>query len=202
MTKGSLGCLHCGARLDANDFLDGCVLYISDRDALVYVCRACGEETVVEFAADGVFLGRHKTRERHQAVERSDLVLEKGMGGAWARLGEREQWFPADLRVRSLACASCGMGGDMAAFLDGCYSYFPAVDVVYHRCANCGEKSNIRIEPDMVLFGGLYAAGTAHFMAMEAAVLASGRLSATRDGDNLLIELDEQSRIVPAGHNT
>ena len=54
----------------------------------------------------------------------------------------------------------------------------------------------------MVLFGGLYAAGTAHFMAMEAAVLASGRLSATRDGDNLLIELDEQSRMVPAAPNT
>jgi hypothetical protein len=51
--------------------------------------------------------------------------------------------------------------------LDTCHSYWSELNVLKCACPYCGETSEIQIENGVLWFGYIYAAGTAHFAAME-----------------------------------
>lgn len=96
----------------------------------------------------------------------------------------------------TLACRRCGHQPSPAEFLDGLKAWWPKVPVLIHLCTQCGEREEVQIEPDLVLFGYVYAAGTAHFCAMERCEIP-GLGVGGREQDLLLTLADRQWRLPP-----
>jgi hypothetical protein len=85
-------------------------------------------------------------------------------------------------KPRSLSCRQCGHVPDPPEFLSRLYGYFARVPVLFHRCRHCECREELQIADGAVLFGYVYAAGTAHFAAMERCELPALQVAAHRDG--------------------
>lgn len=96
---------------------------------------------------------------------------------------------------RTLACRRCAHLPTPAEFLDGLQHWWPSVPVIKHVCAHCGEREEVQLEPGVVLIGYVYAAGTAHFCAMERCDIPG--LQVGGRGDCLLLTLNDREWLLP-----
>lgn len=95
-----------------------------------------------------------------------------------------------------MKCWKCKRDYNVSDYFDGVRVWWPSIDVLQRECGNCGHKEEMRLESGKISFGYIYAAGTAHFAAMEEVMIEG--LEVTRLGSALEVRLDGKVWNVPA----
>ncbi|MEJ3651630.1 hypothetical protein WEH80_01300 [Actinomycetes bacterium KLBMP 9759] len=67
----------------------------------------------------------------------------------------------------TITCPGCSHPVPFADFIEACSAYSPALGTVRWSCPSCGSTTDFRPVEGAVQVGYVYAAGTAHFAAME-----------------------------------
>jgi hypothetical protein len=95
-----------------------------------------------------------------------------------------------------IPCRACSKRLSLRAFLDLCASFHPLTRTVAFTCPACGKGASARLSSREVEIGYLYAAGTAHFCAVQS-IPAPELLAYDRDG-MLIAEVDDQTWQFPS----
>ena len=96
------------------------------------------------------------------------------------------------MTLRTLKCRQCGFDPTPKQFIDGLTSAWADLRVVQHFCPKCGQREELQLVYSEVRFGYVYAAGSAHFAAMEHAKVPG--LLAWVEGKSLCVEYESKSR--------
>jgi predicted RNA-binding Zn-ribbon protein involved in translation (DUF1610 family) len=94
----------------------------------------------------------------------------------------------------TIDCPSCRQSVTPREFIAGCSHYWRDLDVVRFTCPKCGKDTDAQLETSKVVFGYVYAAGSAHFCGVDEIVVEG--LEVSRDRSNLAAHLDGQDWII------
>lgn len=89
----------------------------------------------------------------------------------------------------NVRCPSCKDAVPVAVFLAGCTGYHPALGTVRRTCPACGGVDDFRLVDGAVQLGYVYAAGSAHFAAIQDVPVPG--LAVEADPDGLRVRLAE-----------
>jgi hypothetical protein len=93
-----------------------------------------------------------------------------------------------------IECFYCKENIPPEQFFDTCHSYWSELNVLKCACPYCGEISEIQIENGIIWFGYIYAAGTAHFAAVEPVHIDG--LCVQHSSDSISIEFEGKEWII------
>ena len=71
------------------------------------------------------------------------------------------------MEAAEIQCPACKKMIPIERFLDSGESYDPGLKVLFFRCFDCGSTVEAQVEHGVMWLGYIYAAGAAHFAAME-----------------------------------
>ncbi|WP_232664390.1 hypothetical protein [Pseudonocardia sp. TRM90224] len=67
----------------------------------------------------------------------------------------------------TITCPGCSHAVPLAEFLGACTAFSPALGTVQWQCPSCASTTDFRPVDGAVELGYVYAAGAAHFAAMD-----------------------------------
>jgi hypothetical protein len=92
-----------------------------------------------------------------------------------------------EVEPRTLACERCRNEPTPEAFIAGLTIWWSDLGVARHVCPVCGFVEDVQPEAGRILFGYIYAAATAHYAAMDEAVVEGLEVRSTAEGLRLTL---------------